>query len=208
MDSDELPHPPPSPPPDGEAGQLPGPLYPLYSGGPLPLQPELGRWLGAITFIALPSARSEIRHLEQPQPCLPPRARERQLAPTTHQAQAAREGAAGGDIELKERLRLLQCGRDRKAGADSRARLRGETAPVAGLFLAVGTEGLSNNSRPWAGGQVANVPCVGWEPSDNMDHHNGREVIDAITCHGGVEGRGLSVGPQQGLISRSPSPLL
>lgn len=53
---------------------------------------------------------------------------------------------------------------------------------MASLFLAVGTEGLSNSSRPWAGGQVANVPCVGWEPSDTTDHHNGHEVTDAITC--------------------------
>lgn len=78
---------------------------------------------------------------------------------------------------------------------------------MASLFLAVGTEGLSNSSRPWAGGQVANVPCVGWEPSDTTDHHNGHEVTDAITCgrgwgarfpeeqDSGGAGRGLSAGP-------------
>lgn len=80
---------------------------------------------------------------------------------------------------------------------------------MVGLFLAAGTEGLSNSSRPWAGGQVADVPCVGWEPSDTRDHHNGSEVTDAITCHGGVGDkapqRSVRWRSWQGLASRSDS---
>ena len=46
-----------------------------------------------------------------------------------------------------------------RPGTGVRAWLRGETAAVAGLFLAVETEGLSDSSGPWAGGLVTNVQC-------------------------------------------------
>lgn len=72
---------------------------------------------------------------------------------------------------------------------------------MASLFLAVGTEGLSNSSRPWAGGQVANVPCVGWEPSDTTDHHNGHKVTDTITCCRGVGGKV----PQRSMKAEEPA---
>lgn len=33
------------------------------------------------------------------------------------------------------------------------------------------------------------MSSVGWEPSDNMDGHNGSKVIDSVTCHRRVGGR-------------------
>lgn len=97
------------------------------------------------------------------------------------------EKGANGEIMSEKRGSAQQCAG--RSGADSRAGLCVGTAAVAGLFLAVGTEGLSNRSRPWVGGQVAYVRCVSWEPRDNMDCHNGSRVIDSGTCHGRVGGR-------------------
>lgn len=53
------------------------------------------------------------------------------------------------------------------------------------------------------------IQCVGWEPRDNMDRHNGSNMTDSDTCHRRVGGkaphksmtvsggarRDLSVGP-------------
>lgn len=73
---------------------------------------------------------------------------------------------------------VQQCGRKTRDSYQGLA--GGDTAAVAGLFLAFGTEGLSNNSGSWAGGQVANVQC-GWEPRNNMDNQNGSNMIDLPT---------------------------
>lgn len=44
-----------------------------------------------------------------------------------------------------------------RPGTDIRPGCEGKTAAVAGLFLAIGTEGLSNSPGSWAGGQAVNI---------------------------------------------------
>lgn len=46
-----------------------------------------------------------------------------------------------------------------RPGTDIRPGCEEKTAAVAGLFLVIGTEGLSNSPGSWAGGQAVNVHC-------------------------------------------------
>lgn len=54
---------------------------------------------------------------------------------------------------------------------------------MTGLFLVVGTEGLSYSLSP---GQktMLQMPRVGWQPCNNLDNQNDSKVTNSITCLG------------------------